>query len=58
MSLSFLSQQDVESWVPEPTPSKRAGFFAEFFTPINRAMALLTSMLSMTKDKAPGLIDC
>lgn len=50
MSLSFLSRQDVESWVPEPAPSKGgAGFFAKLFTTINRAMASLTSV---TKDEA------
>ena len=53
MSLSFLSRQDVESWVPEPAPSKGgAGFVARLFTTINRAMASLTSVLSMTKDEA------
>src|SRR5277367_3823672 len=52
MSLSFLSRQDVESWVPEPAPSKGAGFVAKLFTTINRAMASLTSVLSMTKDEA------
>ena len=53
MSLSFLSRQDVESWVPEPAPSKGgAGFVAKLFTTINRAMALLARVLSITKDEA------
>jgi len=48
-----LSRQDVESWVPEPAPSKGgAGFVAKLFTAINRAMASLSSVLPMTKDKA------
>ena len=53
MSLSFLSRQDVESWVPEHAPSKGgAGFVAKLFTTISRAIASLTSMLAMTKDEA------
>lgn len=53
MSLSILSRQDIERWVPEPAPSKGgAGFIAKLFTTINRAMASLTSVLTMTKDGA------
>jgi hypothetical protein len=53
MSVSFLSRQDVESWVPEPAPSKSgAGFFAKLFTTINSAMVSLISVLSMTKGEA------
>lgn len=52
MSLPFLSRQDVESWVPEPALSNRgAGFVAKLFTTINRAMASLSSVLSMTNDE-------
>ncbi|KAK1763703.1 Metallo-dependent phosphatase-like protein [Phialemonium atrogriseum] len=46
MSSSFLSRQDVESWVPEPAPSRSAGFVAKMFTTIAAAMALLPAVLS------------
>lgn len=53
MSVPFLSRQDVEIWVPEPASFKGgAGFVAKLFTTIDRAMAALARMPSMTKDAA------
>jgi len=53
MSVSFLSWQDVERWLPEePARSKvdgGPGFIAKLFTTINKAMASLVSQLPVSK---------
>lgn len=48
MSTSFLSRQDVESWLPEPTSSKNPGFVAKLFATIKAAFASLAALLSRT----------
>ncbi|KAM7195048.1 Metallo-dependent phosphatase-like protein [Rhypophila sp. PSN 637] len=50
MSFSFLSREDVESWVPEPAPSKGgSGLVAKLFVAICRAISSLTKRLSRTE---------
>lgn len=50
MSLSLLTRQDVESWVPEPAPSKGgSGLVARLFTTICRAVSSLTERVSRTE---------
>jgi len=47
MSYSFLTRQDVESWVPEPAPSKGgSGLVAKLFVTICQAISSLTKMVS------------
>jgi hypothetical protein len=48
MSISFLSREDVEIWLPEPTSSKNAGFVAKLFATIKAAFASLAPLFSGT----------
>ncbi len=48
MSTSFLSRQDVERWLPDPTPSNHPGFIAKLFVTTRAAFASLAALFSQT----------
>ncbi|UPL01364.1 hypothetical protein LCI18_012298 [Fusarium solani-melongenae] len=53
MSTSFLSRQDIESWVPDAATSKGGvGFVAKLSTSISRAIASLREALVGRQDEA------